>query len=369
MDMVATLTNDALSATLNQLAAGEREATAALIAHLGEFDARRLYEPAGFSSMFTYCLVILKLSEDATYNRIEAARAVRRCPALLDMLASGALSLTTARMLARHLTPENQADLLPAAAGKGKDELEELLADRSPRPDVPASLRKVPERGQSPASAVSCADGALMVKAGPSSGTGPLTAGRAEAGPDTESKAPPAGRAQERVRPLGSERYEVRFTATAAAREKLRRAQDLLGHSVPSGDLAAVFERALDALIGALERQKLGATSRPRSEATAERPGRPSNERSRHVPAAVRRAVAARDQGRCAFVAGDGRRCDAQRFLEFHHVVPYAAGGPAIADNIQLRCRAHNGHEVDLFFGPGVRWSGAAAQRTRSGTS
>jgi hypothetical protein len=69
----------------------------------------------------------------------------------------------------------------------------------------------------------------------------------------------------------------------------------------------------------------------------------------------VKRRVAARDQRRCGFVAPNGRRCDARRFLEFHHVVPYAAGGQPTVENIQLRCRAHNGYEADLFYGPGKR--------------
>src|SRR6185503_18848165 len=138
------LTDDVLAATLVRLAAGEREATATLIAHLAEFDARRLYEPAGFPSTHRYCCVVLRLSEDAAYNRIEAARAARRHPAMLDMLAAGTLSVTTARMLARHLTPGNESELLAAAAGKGKDEVEALLANRSPRPDVKPSVRKVP---------------------------------------------------------------------------------------------------------------------------------------------------------------------------------------------------------------------------------
>jgi hypothetical protein len=47
--------------------------------------------------------------------------------------------------------------------------------------------------------------------------------------------------------------------------------------------------------------------------------------------------------------------CGERRFVEFHHVIPHAASGPATVENIQLRCRAHNGHEVDLFFGPGKR--------------
>src|SRR5687767_3545491 len=101
--VVAGLTNGELILQLGRLAHGERAATVALIVHLAEFDARRLCEPAGFSSTFRYCLDVLRLSEDAAYNRIEAARLARRVPAVLDMLVEGSLSPTTARLLARHL--------------------------------------------------------------------------------------------------------------------------------------------------------------------------------------------------------------------------------------------------------------------------
>ena len=57
-----------------------------------------------------------------------------------------------------------------------------------------------------------------------------------------------------------------------------------------------------------------------------------------------------RDQGRCAFT-GAGRRCGETAFLEFHHVRPFEAGGEPTVDNIELRCRAHNQYEADLFIG------------------
>jgi len=126
----------------------------------------------------------------------------------------------------------------------------------------------------------------------------------------------------------------------------LRYAQDLLRHVFPTGDVAMVFDRALSALIEQLERQKCAATSRPRESSSAT-PG------SRHIPAAVRREVWRRDQGRCAFVGARGR-CSERGFLEFHHVVPFADGGAADAKNIELRCRAHNLYEADLFFGAEV---------------
>ena len=112
MMMASRLGDSELTVELSRLAHGEREATAALIVHLAEFDARRLYEGAGYSSMFQYGRAVLRMSEDAVYNRIAAARAVRRFPAIVDMLVSGALSPTTARLLSRHLRAENQAALL-----------------------------------------------------------------------------------------------------------------------------------------------------------------------------------------------------------------------------------------------------------------
>ena len=52
-------------------------ATARLVAALGELDARRLYLGEGYSSLFTYCTQVMRLSEHAAYGRIEAARAAR----------------------------------------------------------------------------------------------------------------------------------------------------------------------------------------------------------------------------------------------------------------------------------------------------
>jgi hypothetical protein len=175
---------------------------------------------------------------------------------------------------------------------------------------------------------------------------------------------PPSGRPA-LVAPLSADRYQIRFTASAGTYEKLRRAQDLLRHAVPSGEPAEIFDRALTALLKDLERTQFAATERPRG-------GQESVPGSRTIPAAVKRSVAARDQERCAFVADGGQRCGTRAFLEFHHIVPYAHGGPATEANIQLRCRAHNGYEADLCFGratsirPGTSWGSMAETRDAS---
>jgi hypothetical protein len=125
--------------------------------------------------------------------------------------------------------------------------------------------------------------------------------------------------------------------------DKLRRAQDLLRHVIPTGDAGEVLDRALTALIRGVERKKMAKVKHPR-------PASPVSHRSRYIPAAVRRAVSKRDGGRCAFVGTQGR-CDETGFLEFHHVNPFAMDGASTVDNIELRCRAHNQYEADLIFG------------------
>src|SRR5262245_42901304 len=90
---LAAMTDDELLARVCNLAQRERAATVHLIAALAELDSRRLYLGGGYSSLFTYCTQALHLSEHAAYGRIEAARAARRFPVILDLLVEGAVTL------------------------------------------------------------------------------------------------------------------------------------------------------------------------------------------------------------------------------------------------------------------------------------
>jgi 5-methylcytosine-specific restriction endonuclease McrA len=152
---------------------------------------------------------------------------------------------------------------------------------------------------------------------------------------------------------------------------KLRQAQALLAHAVPGGELAEVVDRALDVLIAQLERRKFAATRRPRR-AQATSPAR-APKRPRTIPANVKRAVWQRDEGRCAFVSSQGRRCSARARLEFDHVEPVARGGTAHAEGMRLLCRAHNQFEAERVFGRAFmqrkRELAQAARSTRPGTS
>src|SRR5262245_55191880 len=145
LDVAAALSDTELLASVKKLAAEERQATAQLVAHLAEVDARRLYLGEGCSSLFTYCTLVLHLSEHAAYGRIEAARAARKFPAILEAVARGALHLTAVGLIAPHLTSENVHGVIAAATHKTKREVEELVAALRPQPPVLSSVRKLPQ--------------------------------------------------------------------------------------------------------------------------------------------------------------------------------------------------------------------------------
>ena len=231
---------------------------------------------------------------------------------MIDALRSRRVHLTGLRLLVPHLTLENCEEVLARAAGKSKRDVEEVVARLAPQPPVAAVVRKV--------AAAPIAPLALPLAIAP---------------------APP----RPVVRPLAEDSWKVQFTASNLFRNKLRIAQDLLRHRVPGGDLALIFERALDLLIERVKKERFASGCRPRTQ-VATKPAE-----SRHVPAAIRREVYERDGGRCTFVDDSGRRCPETGFLKLDHVDGYARTHTHAAGAIRLLCHAHNQHAAQLVYG------------------
>jgi hypothetical protein len=372
---LVSVPDDELLERLSTLVDRHRRCEAELVAHIAEVDARRLYLGKACSSMFCYCTEVLHLSEHEAYLRIACARASRRFPVLLDMLADGRLHLSAIAKLAPHLTDEGAEALLQRAVHRTKREVEELVAEVAPRPDVAACMRKLPPSRRSPsdqlgpdlvpgATAPAAARSAtstssaitepattavLFTNSEPTAfeQTGPevVEAPAARAATPGASEAPRAVLA-----PIAPARFKVQFTASADLRDKLERAQALLRKKNPDCDLAEVVDEAVTLLLGKLEGRRFGTTDKPRK--TLEETD--TSARSRYVPAAVRRAVFERDGGQCAFVdEATGRRCSCTDpgQLEYHHRNPFARGSGHDVDEIELRCRAHNQYQAELDFG------------------
>ncbi len=375
---------------LSALVAKDRLNTADLLAHLGEVEARRLYAPASCSSMHVYCVKVLRLSEDAAIKRLRVARMARRYPAIFPAIADGRLTLTAVLMLRRYIVPANAARLLALAEGRTTAELAEALAAEFPEADVPTKLEPLAPAG---AASLAASVDRAAIAAGPASAVpGPMAAppnvecaelvaarpnvepaellavrppvgatelpapavGGAMHGPSFTTTAPahapassaPAPSDRARVAPLSADRFALQVTISRTTREKIVRAQELLGFSIRPGDVAELLDRALDLLVAKLEARKRGLTTRPRK-ATR----RPSK-LSRHVTSEDLRFIEKRDGGQCTYVGADGRRCEARFALEPHHVESFAKGGPTTRDNLFLRCPTHNQLAAEEEFGP-----------------
>ena len=344
IEKLHSIPDDDLLARLSKLLERSRGVEAELVAHIGEVDARRLFARHAAPSMFGYCVDVLHLSEHEAYLRIAAARAARSHPVLLEMLADGRMHLSGIAKLAPHLTEANRDDVLARAAYKSKRQVEELVAELAPRPDVQPRIRKVPQ---------SAAPKVEAPQLGPD-----------RAAPAAPKTAPVPPAPPPKVEPLAPARYKVQFTASAALRDKLERLQALL-----EADLAEAIEAAVTEKIERLEAKRYAQTSKPRK-TVAETDTSPS---SRRVPAAIRRAVYERDRGRCTFRDASGRRCPERHRLELHHVAPYGRGGGHSVENLRLVCRVHNAHYAEKDYGRDVmeryRRSGNCAREPAPGYS
>ena len=360
LESPAVLNDNDLVVRVRALARRERRVTAQLVAALAEFDRRRLYLAQGCSVAVRVLHGRAALLERAAYTRMEVARTALRFPVVLQRLEEGSVTLTTIRRLGPVLTDANHGEVLAAAAHKKKA-------------DVDCSWPHC-ARGQTPSrSCGSCRRRARPARRFIQRHPQPRRP-FATPGPSTVMPTEPPAVCDLRRR--------------KSQRRNSRRSHPSSVRSPPSATESSSPRRARCTTSSA-SRRRCCATDphwRPRCDLRAwlgSSPGRsganevrrhieaPTTEavgpRSRHIPAAVKREVWRRDDGRFAFVGTEGR-CRERGFVEFHHVVPFADGGAATPGNIELRCRAHNAYEAER---PLVRLSRGKSHRptTRSSRS
>lgn len=321
---LAAMTDGEVEAELGRLVRANTRTEALIVAHLAEVEARRLHLQAGFDSMFQYCLEQLKLGDFEAFLRINAARVAARYPVVLDLLERQEIHLTAIRLLREHLTDDNHRELLAEACGKSKRQVEALLANRFPRPDVPERLRRLPK-----------------------------------------------------LEPLSPGRYRLELTIDEELKEKLELARDLMSHANPRGDLSIVVKRAAKVLVEQLLKARFGRANRPRGtkwktaakehnhmgqpkcEVTGNAPGRSApataascpTRRRRRIRNAVRRELLERDGLRCSYVSANGMRCSARAFLQLDHELAWSKEGSDEGRNLRILCRAHNLLLAEREFG------------------
>jgi hypothetical protein len=419
MNSLAQLTDASLHGELKRLVGTSNTLTAQLLAQLGEVEARGIHRERACSSLYTYCVYELRMSEDEAQRRCRAARLARQFPILLEMLAEGSLHLTGILLLGPHLTEANQAELLPRARFRTKREIERLVAEIAPCCDVPSRIVPLSRAGAADSLVSPLEEGTAGLLARPRNSwaayvrslAGParhmeagLAAGQAPPrASDDEAAAAVLGHAASSVPSDGESgtrtpaidarddasaplsagqseptasvpataelRYKIQFTADQAFVDLLEEARNLLQHELPGRDVVEVQRRALKLLVCKLRQRKYAASERPRRKApepeqetlarepklARARHGAPKlAQADRYIPAAVRRCVWQRDEGRCTYIDARGQRCREEAGLEFHHQHPHARRGPPSIENITLRCRSHNTLAAEQDFGRDV---------------
>jgi len=322
--MLVGLTDEELLRGASQLVARANELTGDVLAHLVEVEARMLYAELGFPNLFSYCVESLGLSEGAAGRRCRAAGVCRRFPEAFELVATGDLHLSALCGLAAHLQPENAVELFKACRRKSRRQVDEILAVRFPKPDAKESIRRLP----CPAAAVSAASPSSV--AATVAGATPAEPIPAPA-PEVTPKPMYRPRNPE-IQSTSADRYKVQFTADARLRELIERACALCPDHSHDGEIANVVARALELFVAQQEKRRFAVGRKPRKarveaaeKAATGGAGRvtpPGGVKPRRpIKAADRRVVHDRDQGRCAWVSKDGRRCAARARLQFDHVL------------------------------------------------
>jgi hypothetical protein len=114
---------------------------------LADFDRRRLWIDLGYTSLFHFLHRDLRLSAGAASQRKSAAELLCRVPEAAEPLRDGRLYLSSIIEVARVVTPENQAEVLPRFFGLSAREAREVTAalcpvEQPPRREVvPAVVR------------------------------------------------------------------------------------------------------------------------------------------------------------------------------------------------------------------------------------
>ncbi|GAB3700744.1 HNH endonuclease [Corynebacterium nasicanis] len=330
--MLATirkLTDQQLTATIHSAHRSLTIHKAAFLIHLAEFDERGL---GGSAGTVPWLMRTQDLSRRTAYEHLGVGRKLREFPELADYFSSGDINYSKVRFLLPYLTPDNEAELVRLARTHTLKELETLLAGR-PRAD--GRDRQAKNRlsvavdkdtgGVRFWGTLDPANGAEFLAS--------LKSAELAMGGDTDTSSTRFG-APLSTSLLGSfmsllrlARYnpEAKTTAPGAQVSIIIRTDDTA--QLP-GQPAASGSTLLRSIInGFLSVQIHGPGGRILHLGRS----------SRFINRAQEKALLTR-WNHCCGTPG----CDHNRWLEFHHILPWAAGGTTDPDNLIPLCSVHH---------------------------
>ena len=324
MNEIIKLKDKELVEKFGVLVREEKEATASVIAHLSEIDRRKLYALEGYSSLFNYCVEKYHYSESEAFLRIQAARLSQSFPEILNYLEKDKMTLTTVKLISPYLTENNKELIFKETDQKSTREVEKVLAALFPQEEeVLDTIRKLPPQ-KTAQILTRCATSTLIKK--------------------------------ESMKPLTLKRFKIEFSASEELTKKIQRAKEILRHKYPQGKLEDILNEALELLLEKKDPERKihqKEVDQKEKKTSLEMSFSPSDtgKRTRYVPEKIKQAVYKRDEGQCSYVSSNGKLCGERNFLELDHIRPFALGGKAAEENLQLLCRTHNQWRSEKTFG------------------
>jgi hypothetical protein len=345
--LTATTTRDRV-ARLAGLLRNEREALVEFILELASFDRGRCWSELGYASLFDFLVRELGLSKGTAFYRMKAAELVQRFPEVIDTLRQGKLCITSIVELARVMTPENRAEVLPRFFHCSRQEAKSIAAEIAPRGVVPLRV-VVTEKPQDAQSTMR----AVELPAEPAPHAVPDAPFPVQLlnhfAPKALARSGEVGTPARRdtTEPLTATLTRLHMTVSREFLRKLEAARLALSHPRPGASVEDVLEAGLD-LVLAKDSRKKAVVDRPRAR-SATRPRRDGD--SAHIPAEVRREVWKRDQGCCQWELASREICGSKFRAELDHIIPRGRGGPSSVANLRVLCRRHNEMAARLAYG------------------
>ena len=356
----------ALGDAIAELAARIQAATYELLVLIGQFDERGGWG-AGFSSCAHWLNWRTGLDPGAAREKVRVARALGELPRLSDAMRRGQVSYSKVRAITRVATPETEDRLLDFAMAGTAAHVERLVRAWRRVDRLEAAEEDQRQHGSRHLDLRTDEDGMVVIHGRLSPELGAVVQRALEA---AEERVYRQGSGEGGPERGGDVVCEGAPATETSAGQRRADALGLVAESALSADLDAGTSGDRYQVVVHVDADVLPATSDV-GQAALDDGVRVSAETSRRlacdaavvvmryqpdgslldvgrktrtIPPAIRRALAARDR-RCQFPGCESRRCDA------HHVRHWADGGATRLDNLVLLCRRHHRAVHEEGFG------------------
>ena len=292
-----------------------RKAESALIDALIAVERDYVFAKLGFSSLFTYAVEALRLSEAVASSAITVARKARAIPALQQSISAGVISISKAKKIASVITPENQTEWLEKAESLSSRKLEKEVAGENPKTNTPERAKYVSKKRLYISLGV---EEELMLRVRQTQHLVSQSRGHAASLEET---------------------LEDLVTLYLKYKDPLEKAKRVIakkGIQKPSNSVEKQFPGTAQDETAAKNSEATNAETNSTPKGSIRKPNRTP------IPEPIQHQVRLRDQSRCQFPRHNGTICGEKRWLDIHHVIPVFQGGSHDLENLITLCKAHH---------------------------